>query len=62
VSDSEADQLRKEKEQQREKKLGAAADAKPTPIGSADKPVPIGSVEKPPAAGATGQKAAPESR
>jgi DNA-binding beta-propeller fold protein YncE len=71
VSDSEAEQLRMEREQQREKKAGVA-DAKPTPIGSVDKPVPIGSVdkpvpigsaEKPPAAGATaGQKAAAESR
>jgi sugar lactone lactonase YvrE len=63
VSDSEAEQLRKEKEQQREQKLGASAEAKPVPIGNADKPVPIGSVEKAPAAVApAGQKAAPESR
>ena len=63
VSDSEAEQIRKEKEQQREKKLGAAAQTSPAPIGNADKPVPIGSVEKTPAAiPPANQKATPESR
>jgi DNA-binding beta-propeller fold protein YncE len=47
VSDAEAEQLLKEKEQQREKRAGAATDAKLAPAGSSDKPVPIGSVEKP---------------
>ena len=64
VNDAEADQLRKEKEQQREKK--AAGTTAPTPQAAFDsngKPVPIGSVEKPPAAiTPTAQKAPPESR
>ena len=64
VNDAEAEQLRKEREQQREKK--AAGTTAPTPQAAFDsngKPVPIGSVEKPPAAIApTAPKAAPESR
>lgn len=63
VNDAEADQLRKDKEQQREKKVGASAEAAPTPIGSAGKPIPIGTVEKSPATiPPAAQKASPERR